>query len=48
MGVLIDGKWSDVLEQCETVMATPQGRGWLDLQRYALRATSEWFVACSR
>lgn len=37
-GLLLDGKWSDLLEQCETVMATPQGRGWLDLQRYALTA----------
>jgi type VI secretion system protein ImpA len=37
-GLLLDGKWSDLLEQCETVMATPQGRGWLDLQRYVLTA----------
>ena len=37
-GVMLDGKWSDLLEQCETVMATPQGRGWLDLQRYVLTA----------
>jgi len=39
--LLLDGKWTDLLEQCETVMATPQGRGWLDLQRYALTACRE-------
>lgn len=37
-GLLLDGKWPELLEFCETVMATPQGRGWLDLQRYALTA----------
>ena len=37
-GLLLDAKWPDLLEQCETVMATPQGRGWLDLQRYVLTA----------
>lgn len=37
-GLLIDGKWPELLEACEGVMATPQGRGWLDLQRYALTA----------
>ena len=37
-GLLLDGKWPELLEMCETVMATPQGRGWLDLQRYALTA----------
>ncbi len=37
-GLMLDGKWSDLLEQCETVMATPQGRGWLDLQRYVVTA----------
>ena len=37
-GLMLDGKWSDLLELCETVMATPQGRGWLDLQRYVLTA----------
>ncbi|HTK53357.1 MAG TPA: type VI secretion system protein TssA, partial [Gemmatimonadaceae bacterium] len=37
-GLMLDGKWSDLLEQCETVMATPQGRGWIDLQRYVLTA----------
>ncbi|MGQ0646593.1 MAG: type VI secretion system protein TssA [Gemmatimonadaceae bacterium] len=37
-GLQIDGKWPELLEQCETVMATPHGRGWLDLQRYVLTA----------
>lgn len=40
-GLLLDGKWSELLEQCEAVMATPQGRGWLDLQRYALTACAQ-------
>jgi type VI secretion system protein ImpA len=37
-GLLLDSRWSDLLEACESVMGTPQGRGWLDLQRYALTA----------
>jgi type VI secretion system protein ImpA len=37
----LDGKWRELLEACEAVMATPQGRGWLDLQRYALTAVRE-------
>ncbi len=40
-GLLLDGKWPELLEQCEQVMATPQGRGWLDLQRYVLTACGE-------
>ncbi|MBK6487318.1 MAG: type VI secretion system protein TssA [Gemmatimonadetes bacterium] len=40
-GLLLDGKWSDLLEQCEAVMGTPQGRGWIDLQRYALTACAQ-------
>jgi type VI secretion system protein ImpA len=36
--LLLDGKWKELIEECETVMGTPQGRGWLDLQRYALTA----------
>src|SRR6185503_12016884 len=32
--LLLDAKWEALLEACENVMATPQGRGWLDLQRY--------------
>ncbi len=37
-GLLLDSKWSELLEACEGVMGTGQGRGWLDLQRYALTA----------
>ncbi len=37
-GLLLDARWDDLLEACEEVMATPHGRGWLDLQRYALMA----------
>lgn len=37
-GLMLDGKWADLLELGESLMATPQGRGWLDLQRYALTA----------
>jgi type VI secretion system protein ImpA len=37
-GLLLDGKWPELLELCEVVMATGPGRGWLDLQRYALTA----------
>ncbi len=40
-GMLLDGRWSELLEQCEMVMATPQGRGWLDLQRYVLTACAQ-------
>ena len=36
--LLLDGKWDALLEACENVMSTPNGRGWLDLQRYALTA----------
>jgi type VI secretion system protein ImpA len=32
--LLLDGNWSALLEAAEEVMATPFGRGWLDLQRY--------------
>jgi len=39
--LMLDAKWADLLDAAETVMATPAGRGWLDLQRYALRATDE-------
>jgi type VI secretion system protein ImpA len=37
-GLLLDGKWAELLEQSEAVMATGAGRGWLDLQRYVLTA----------
>jgi type VI secretion system protein ImpA len=36
--LLLDARWGELLEAAEEVMATPQGRGWLDLQRYALGA----------
>jgi type VI secretion system protein ImpA len=39
--LMLDAKWPELLETAETVMATPAGRGWLDLQHYALRATDE-------
>jgi type VI secretion system protein ImpA len=34
-------KWAELLEASEELMATPYGRGWLDLQRYVLRACAE-------
>jgi len=37
-GLLLDEKWSELLEQGEFVMAATYGRGWLDLQRYVLVA----------
>ena len=37
----LDGQWNELLEACEAVMARPEGRGWLDLQRYALKALTE-------
>lgn len=36
--LMLDGKWAELLELSETIMATPAGRGWLDLQRYAITA----------
>ena len=36
--LLLDGRWAELLDAGEEVMATPYGRGWLDLQRYALTA----------
>lgn len=36
--LLLDGKWPELLEASEQTMATPAGRGWLDLQRYTLTA----------
>ena len=35
------GDWAAVLEIAETAAAQPCGRGWLDLQRYAVRALQE-------
>ncbi len=36
--LLLDGRWQPLLETAEGVMATPYGRGWLDLQRYVFSA----------
>jgi type VI secretion system protein ImpA len=40
-GFLLDGKWAQLLETAESVMATGAGRGWLDLQRYVVRSCAE-------
>jgi type VI secretion system protein ImpA len=37
-GLRLDGRWSELLDAAEEVMASPVGRGWLDLQRYVLTA----------
>jgi type VI secretion system protein ImpA len=37
-GLLLEAKWAQLLEAAESAMATPAGRGWIDLQRYALTA----------
>lgn len=37
-GLMLDENWEQLLEAAETAMGTPVGRGWLDLQRYALTA----------
>ncbi len=34
----MEGDWAGVLENSEQAMSLPCGRGWLDLQRYAVRA----------
>ena len=34
----MEGNWAEVLEGAESAMSLPCGRGWLDLQRYAVRA----------
>ncbi len=34
----LDEQWEALLESAEQVMATPVGRGWLDVQLYAVRA----------
>jgi len=36
--LLLDGNWEALVDRGEEVMATPSGRGWLDLQRYVLTA----------
>lgn len=37
--LLMKGRYAELLETAEEVMATPYGRGWLDLQRYVVSAT---------
>lgn len=39
--LLLDGEWEELLEAGEELMATPYGRGWLDLQRHVLAALEE-------
>lgn len=34
----MEGDWAGVLENAEQAMSLPCGRGWIDLQRYAVRA----------
>ena len=34
----MEGDWAGVLENSELAMSQPCGRGWIDLQRYAVRA----------
>jgi type VI secretion system protein ImpA len=36
--LLLEARWPQLLEAAEGVMATTAGRGWIDLQRYALSA----------
>ncbi len=33
-----EGQWNELLEAAEAAMSLPCGRGWLDLQRYTVRA----------
>lgn len=35
---IMDSDWPAAIEACETAMAQPCGRAWLDLQRYAVTA----------
>jgi len=41
----LEGDWEGVLNQCELAMATTAGRGWLDLQRYAVQACDNLYYA---
>lgn len=41
------GNWKLVLESAETAMSNACGRGWLDLQRYSIRACSEMGYAAA-
>ena len=35
----VEGNWAELIEVAENAMALPCGRAWLDLQRYAVKAT---------
>ncbi len=37
----LEGKWPELLEACERGSSMACGRGWLDMQRYAIRACEE-------
>jgi type VI secretion system ImpA/VasJ family protein len=39
--LFLDKKYDELLEAAEELMATPVGRGWLDLQRYAILSTEK-------
>ena len=41
------GNWKMVLEAAETAMSNTCGRGWLDLQRYSIRACTEMGYAAA-
>jgi type VI secretion system protein ImpA len=40
-GLALEGKWPELLEACERASSMACGRGWLDMQRYAIRACEE-------
>jgi type VI secretion system protein ImpA len=37
----LEGKWPELLEACERASGMACGRGWLDMQRYAIQACEE-------
>lgn len=37
----LEGEWQQVLDLAESAVSLPCGRGWLDVQRYAVRAATE-------
>jgi len=39
--LLLDARWPELLDAGEDLLATPHGRGWLDLQRYELTACEQ-------
>lgn len=41
------GNWKLALESAETAMSNASGRGWLDLQRYSIRACNEMGYAAA-